>query len=259
MNILAIGDVVGSKGCEFLRSHLPSLKKMKNIDIVIVNGENSADGNGITPLSAQHIMQSGADVITTGNHAFRRKEIYDFMDENDYIVRPANYPEGASPGRGYTVIDLCRVKVGVINLMGTAFMEALDCPFRTLDHIVDELEKQNVKIRVLDFHAEATGEKRAMGFYAQKKITAMFGTHTHVQTSDACLIGDMGYVTDVGMTGAVNSVLGVKPELIIEKLKNKMPVRFAYEQDGPSKLDGVLYTIDDKTYKTTGVELLEIM
>ena len=213
MNILCIGDVVGSVGCQFLRAHLPALKKTKAIDLVIANGENSADGNGITPASAEHLLDSGVDVITTGNHSFRRRESYDLYDTWDNLLRPANFPSQA-PGKG-----LC----------------------------------------VVDFHAEATGEKRAMGFYADGRVTALFGTHTHVPTADACLLPHgTGYLTDAGMTGVIDSVLGVKKEIIIGKLRTKMPARFDLAK-GPCKMDAVLFTADESTGLCTGVERLTLM
>ena len=153
MNILAIGDVVGEIGCQFLRERLPSLKKTENIDLVIANGENSADGNGITKLSAEYMFSSGVDVITLGNHTFRRKEIYDVLDNSVSIIRPANYPENTTPGNGFTVYDLGRIQVTIINLMGCMFMDALNDPYTVIDDI---LKKTDTKIKILDFHAEAT-------------------------------------------------------------------------------------------------------
>lgn len=255
MNILCIGDVVGSGGCEFLRKHLSALKKQKGIDLVIVNGENSADGNGITPLSAEFLFSSGADVITTGNHCFRRKEIYETLDENPYILRPANYAD-STPGHGYCIVDRGRIQVGVINLMGTAFMENLENPFHAIDRILKISDMP--KITIVDFHAEATGEKRAMGFYIDGKVSAIFGTHTHVQTSDIDkLKNGTGYLTDVGMTGPIDSVLGVVPENIITKLSTNMPVRFAFAQ-GDCKMDCAIFEIDEKTGKTVDCEAFTI-
>lgn len=258
MNILAIGDIVGINGCDFLREKLHGIKKLKNIDVVIANGENSANGNGITPTGADHIFASGVDVITTGNHAFRRKEMYDYYDEKEFIVRPANYPDSTTPGKGITIIDKGRVRVAVINIMGTSYMEPLECPFVTADRLIKKAKDEYANIIVLDFHAEATGEKRAMGYYLDGRISCMFGTHTHVQTADEQILPyGTGYITDVGMTGPYNSVLGVKPEIIISKLKDKLPQRFDWAE-GESKLDCVIFTIDEKSGKTTGVERLEI-
>lgn len=253
MNILAIGDVVGSVGCKFLRKHLPSLKKIKQIDMVIANGENSADGNGITPTSAQHLFDSGVDVITAGNHTFRRRECYDYFDECETLIRPANFPKG-TPGRGCCIYDMGRVRVGIINVMGVVYMDPLDCPFETVDKLLPNLPK----ITLVDFHAEATGEKGALAHYLDGRVSAVFGTHTHVQTADEQILPKgTGFISDLGMVGPTNSILGVKPELIVQKMKSKLPVRFE-NAAGDCHLDAVLFTIDEKTGKTTAVERIKI-
>ncbi len=256
MRILCIGDVVGSIGCNFLRSKLPSLKKVKGIDFVVCNGENSSDGNGITPTSAKFLFDSGVDAITLGNHTFRRKEVYEFLDENPFVARPANFPEKTTPGKGILNIDTGRRIITVINLMGNMFMDnQLDCAFECVDKM---LERAEGKIILVDFHAETTSEKRAMGYYLDGKVSAVFGTHTHVQTSDAQVLPNgTGYVTDLGMTGTIHSVLGVKKEIIIEKLKTKLPARFDLA-DGECKMECVLCEIDDKTGKCTEIETLRI-
>lgn len=254
-NILCVGDVVGSIGCEFLRRHLPELRRIKAIDLCIVNGENSADGNGITPNSLRHLLDSGADIVTTGNHSFRRKESYSLYEEREDLLRPANYPD-AAPGRGVAVVDLGRVQAAVINLMGTVYLESLQSPFEALDSILKNPELP--KLKILDFHAEATGEKRAMGFFADGRLTAMFGTHTHVPTADECVLPQgTGYITDVGMTGPIQSVLGVKPEIIIGRYTTKMPARFDLAS-GPCRLDCVIFSAEEKTGLCTGVERLTI-
>ncbi|WP_444659640.1 TIGR00282 family metallophosphoesterase [Caproiciproducens sp. R2] len=253
MNILAIGDVVGSIGCRFLRQHLPVFKKMKGIDLVIANGENSADGNGLTPVSVQFLYDSGVDVITAGNHSFRRKESYELFDSSEYLIRPANFPSSV-PGRGACIVDMGRVQVGVINLMGTIYMESLDSPFDTADRLLADMPK----ITLVDFHAEATGEKRSFGYYLDGRVSAVFGTHTHVQTADECVLPQgTGYITDLGMTGPIQSVLGVKPELVIEKMRTKMPVRFALAE-GDCKMECALFQIDEKSGKTVSVERIQI-
>lgn len=255
MNILCIGDVVGSQGCQFLRAHLPALKKTKAIDLVIANGENSADGNGITPDSARYLLDSGVDVITTGNHSFRRRESYDLYDSCEVLLRPANYP-AAAPGRGLCVVDMGRVQVGVINLMGTAFMESLRCPFETLDSLLKTPGLP--KVVVVDFHAEATGEKRALGFYADGRVTALFGTHTHVPTADGQVLPKgLGFITDLGMTGPARSVLGVRPDQAINRFLGGLPRRFE-QAEGPCKLESVLFSIDTDTRKCVGVERVDL-
>lgn len=250
MNILAVGDVVGSSGCEVLRKRLPSLKKFYGIDFCIVNGENSADGNGITPGSATHIFSSGADVITTGNHVFRRKEIYDYLNETPQIIRPANYPTSV-PGVGYCTVDMGKTSVCVINLMGTVFMDALSNPFAAIDDI---LKKIDSPVIIVDFHAEATSEKRAMGYYLDGRVAAVYGTHTHVQTADAQILPNgTGYMTDIGMTGPSKSVLGVDPKLAIRRFVTKMPVRFK-NASGSSSLCGVILCINDKNGRVISLE-----
>lgn len=256
VKILAVGDVVSAGGCEMLRKVLPRFKKENNISVCIVNGENSAVGNGITPFSADHIFASGADLITGGNHTYRRRELYDLLESCDAMLRPANYG-GGCPGRGYSIIDKGSVRVGVINLLGTVFMEPLENPFLCVDRAIEALKKE-VKIILVDFHAEATAEKRAMGFYLDGRVSAVFGTHTHVQTADAQILpGGTGYITDLGMTGAIQSVLGVTPALAIEKMKTNMPVRFE-NPDTACMLQGCIFTVDKRTGKTVSAESVDI-
>ncbi len=251
MNILAIGDVVGQEGCEFLRKTLPSFKKLKGIGLTIANGENSAAGNGITPFSAEHLFASGVDLITTGNHVYKRREVYDFLDSRTDIVRPANYNKN-NPGRGFTVIDKGSVQIGIINLSGVSYMEGADNPFAAVDSILQELE--NCRIILVDFHAEATAEKKALGYYLDGRVSAVFGTHTHVQTSDAKVLeGGTGYITDLGMTGPEKSVLGVKHEIAINRFKTGMPSRFETAQT-PCFMCGCIFEIDEKTGRTLSVE-----
>ena len=257
MRILCIGDVVGSIGCEFLRNNLPTLKKVKGVDFVICNGENSADGNGLTPVSAKHLFDSGVDAITLGNHSFRRKEVYDCLDSNPFIVRPANFPENSTPGKGIINVDTGRRIVSIINIMGNSYMDNnLNCAFECVDKMIKQAES---KIIIVDFHAEATGEKRAMGYYLDGRVSAMFGTHTHVQTADERILpGGTGYITDVGMTGPLQSVLGVKPELAIKKFREKLPVRFELAAE-PCRMDCVLFTVDAKSGRTTEVRRLSLL
>lgn len=252
MRVLCIGDVVGTVGCEFLRKTLPKFKKLKSIDFVICNGENSADGNGILPVSASHLFTSGVDVITLGNHAFQRKEIYNFLDEEEAIIRPYNFPSPSTPGKGFCTIDLGRTSVSVINLMGQEYIDArVDNPFYAVDEILKNIDS---KIIFVDLHAEATSEKKAMGFYLDGRVSAVFGTHTHVQTADECILEKgTGYITDLGMTGPVDSVIGVKKDIIINRLKTKLPERFEYA-NGECMMDCVIFDVDDKTGKTISVE-----
>lgn len=256
MNVLAIGDIVGSIGCRFLRDKLPSLKKSEGIDLVIANGENSADGNGLTPSSVDYILSSGVDVITAGNHTFRRREAYDTFDECPSLIRPANYPSATTPGKGFTIYDLGSKRAAVINLLGCMFMEPIDDPFAAADRLLSEID---TNIIILDFHAEATAEKLALAYYLDGRVSAVFGTHTHVQTSDERILPKgTGYITDVGMTGPFESVLGVRPELAIKKFREKLPVRFELA-GGDCRMDCILFTIDNKTGRTTRLKRMEIL
>ncbi len=256
MRILCIGDVVGTAGCAFLREQLPAFKRHQQIDLVICNGENAADGNGITPKAAGHIFTSGVDVITLGNHSFRRREVFSYLDENPNIIRPYNYPSSLTPGVGVCEVDMGFTTVAVINLMGQQFMDAnLDNPFQAVDRILKELGS---RIVVVDFHAEATSEKRAMGLYLDGRVSAVFGTHTHVMTADAeVLPGGTGYITDVGMTGVIDSCLGVDKEIIIRRFKTMLPERFDYAA-GACKLNCVIFDVDRKTGRCTAAQSYEL-
>ena len=246
MIVLAIGDVVGKAGCDWLRRALPDLKRKHRVDLVVANGENAHSGNGLTPSDADFLLSSGVDVITGGNHTFRQQNVYDLLDESYRILRPANFPD-AAPGKGYALVDMGYTAVAVINLMGLAFLEPLDCPFEAADRLIARAKADGCKVILIDFHAEATSEKRALGFYLDGQISALFGTHTHVQTSDAQVLpGATGYITDLGMTGPAQSVLGVKPEASITRLKDKVPVRFV-NAEGPCVLEGCLFDIDEKS------------
>lgn len=254
MNILAIGDVVGSAGCRFLRGRLPALKKKLDVHLVIANGENSADGNGLTPTSAEYLFQSGVDVVTGGNHSFRRRESYSLYDSCETLLRPANFPAGA-PGRGFCVVDMGRVQVGVLNLMGQAYIDSVDSPFDVADFI---LEQELPPITLVDFHAEATGEKGALAYYLDGRVSAVFGTHTHVQTADEQILeGGTGFLSDLGMTGPKRSILGVKPELVVQKMRSKLPVRFETAV-GPCRMEGALFQIDEFTGFTKAIQRIQI-
>ena len=256
MKILCIGDVVGSIGCRYLRDRLPSLKRMMGIDAVICNGENSADGNGLTPVSAKYLFDSGVDVITLGNHSFRRREAYDFLDENPFTARPANFSDPSVPGRGVVNLAMGRRMISVVNLMGNSGIEdGLDSAFETADRMLELCES---RIILVDFHAETTSEKRALGFYLDGRVSAVFGTHTHVQTSDAQVLPNgTGYITDLGMTGTIDSVLGVKTDIIIRKFKTHMPARFDLAT-GDCKLEAALFEVDDRSGKCISAESLRI-
>lgn len=245
-----IGDVVGTVGCRALAKLLPSIKREYNADIAIVNGENSADSNGISSNSAQEIYDAGADIITTGNHAFGRHSINEEYNRRDTLLRPANLGEGLA-GQGVCVLDMGRYSVTVINLIGTALMQPADNPFKCVEEI---LKSVSSKMIIVDFHAEATSEKRAMSCFLSGRVSAVFGTHTHVQTADEHIDeGGTGSITDVGMTGPVDSVLGVRKEIIIDKFVNYRSARHVIA-DGICEVCGAMAEIDPKDGKCLRIE-----
>lgn len=254
MNMLFIGDVVGKNGCEFLRNNLSKIKESHSIDITIVNGENSAQGNGIHNMSYKALISAGADVITTGNHAFRRHDSINLFNDKYNLLRPANYPEGCV-GTGIQTFDCGRFSYCVINLMGTTFMDTLDNPFTTMDNLLKTVETPNIFV---DFHAEATAEKKAMGYYLSGKVTAVLGTHTHVPTADETIIDKhTAYITDVGMVGAESSILGVKIKPAIDRFRFHMPVQFT-EAESPCMLCGVIVSFDEKTGRAKNIQRISV-
>lgn len=257
MVILTLGDVVSSSGCDLIRRKLPALKKLKGVDLCIANGENSAKGNGITKQSAEHLFSSGVDFITTGNHAFRRPESSDLFESRDDIIRPYNYPSDV-PGKGIGIIDMGKCRVAVINLMGNVSMgDSFDNPFLAANKALKEIP--DIKTVLVDFHAEATSEKQALGFYLDGRVSAVFGTHTHVLTADETVLpGGTGYITDIGMCGPSLSVLGVKKEIIIEKFKTNLPCRFDTADENPCFMNGCIFEIDEKSGRCLGVERITI-
>lgn len=256
MNILFIGDVVSAVGVEKLTRTLPRFKKEHHVDVTVVNGENAAVGNGLLPATAEVLFAAGADCITGGNHTFRRRELYEYLDTSPFCLRPANYKDDA-PGKGFCVVDKGFVRVGVVNLMGTVFMEPLGNPFDCIDRVLKDL-RDEADFTVVDFHAEATAEKRALGFYLDGRAAAVVGTHTHVQTADEQILPHgTAYITDLGMTGPVQSVLGVTPALAIEKMRTNLPVRFQ-NPDGDCLMQGMLAEIDKKTGKALRVERVSL-
>lgn len=251
MKVLCVGDVVGGAGCQHLQAVLPQIKRKYAVDICIVNGENAADGNGTTPRAADDLFQAGADVITGGNHTYRRPEFMEYLDTEDALLRPANFP-GDAIGHGVTVVDRGRYSLTVINLLGQVYLEAVDNPFFKLDELLEMYH--HPKFCIVDFHAEATAEKKALAFHADGRVSALFGTHTHVQTADEQILPNgTGFITDVGMTGPSLSVLGVRPEQSIARIRSKTPVRFQ-TAEGPCQMDAVMFTLDDTTGKTIAVE-----
>lgn len=258
MRILFIGDVIGQPGRDFLHDHLREVRRRKQIQCVIANGENAAGGNGLTLPVAQEMFSAGVDLITSGNHIWDKREILDFIDHEERVVRPANYPPG-TPGRGSTCITLGAAgeQVGIINLAGRVFMQELDCPFRSLDRELAALS-DGIKIVIVDFHAEASSEKVAMGWYADGKVSAVLGTHTHVQTADERVLPKgTAYISDVGMTGPMDSVLGVRTELILHRFLTQRPVKFDLAP-GPVAMHAVLVDIEPSG-RARSIERLRIV
>ncbi len=245
MRILFIGDVVGSSGRRAVSFLLPKLKDKYRPDFVLVNGENAAGGRGITLKIAKQLFEWGADGITLGNHAWDNKEIFEFIDQEKRIVRPANYPSG-TPGQGMMILRKGSHQLAVINLQGQTYLPPLKNPFHTIDEIVKELQDQ-VKHIFIDFHAEASAEKIALGWYLDGRVSCVVGTHTHVQTND-CRILPHGtaYQTDVGMTGPKDGVIGMRKDIIIKKFLTQLPVRFEVDR-GPWQLNATLVELDDLT------------
>ena len=257
MRVLAVGDICSPDGCKHALKMIPIIKREENIDLVIVNGENSALGNGITPDSANLIFAAGADVITGGNHTLRREEFFDTLDSNPFVLRPHNLKDDA-PGSGYCLFDMGKYQAAIINLSGQIYLERLntDNPFKCVDELLEKANSDGAKFVFVDFHAEATSEKRAMGFYLDGRVSAVFGTHTHVQTSDAQVLPNgTGYITDLGMTGVVDSILGVKKEIIINRLRDNDMSRFE-QANGSCTLNGCVFDIDDSTGLAKSAKLI---
>jgi 2',3'-cyclic-nucleotide 2'-phosphodiesterase len=247
-----IGDVVGKLGRRTVTAVLPEVRRDHSIDLVVVNGENTAGGRGLTPGTADELFKAGVDVITSGNHVWENREVYPLLEGDAPIVRPLNYPEG-TPGRGL----LRRDGVAVINLMGRTFMGLqLDCPFRGADKALAEVPGSRVVL--VDMHAEATSEKIAMGYYLDGRVSAVVGTHTHIPTSDTRVLpGGTAYVTDLGMVGALNSVLGMEIEPVLQRFLTQLPNRFGPVDKGPAVFNSVLIRIDDETGRATSIERLD--
>jgi metallophosphoesterase (TIGR00282 family) len=244
--ILAVGDVIGKPGRKALSQLLPGLRRQYGLDLIVVNGENAAGGIGLTVATAQEMFDAGADVLTSGNHIWMHREIYPYLDGDMPILRPLNYPLGV-PGRGHLVIG----KAAVVNLMGRVFIGDLDCPFRAMDTLLAELEP---KIILVDFHAEATSEKVAMGRYLDGRVSAVLGTHTHVGTTDAQILpGGTAYVSDIGMTGPLDSVIGDDAEAAIARFLTRLPGRLSVGK-GKTALNGIVVEVDDDTGQALSIE-----
>jgi len=248
-----LGDIVGKVGCDAVIQSLPTLRETYSPDIIIANGENAAAGLGITVAIARRLLGAGINVLTLGNHAWHREEIIDFLDKDQRILRPANFPPPA-PGRGFGVfMTQTDAKLGVASLMGRIHMDALEDPFRMADEIIASWDEQNVHNRFIDFHAEATSEKQAFGHYVDGRASVVVGTHTHVQTADEKLLpAGTAYITDVGMTGPQLSVIGMDPENVIKRFITQRPHRFETAR-GPAMVNGIVAQTDQHTGRALSI------
>lgn len=253
MRILFVGDIVGSPGRKAVQELIPLIRKREKIDFVIANSENAAGGSGLTPRLAEELFSYSVDVLTSGDHIWKKKEIVETLDEEKRLLRPANYPKGA-PGSGWGVYSLKnKTKVGVINLVGRVFMESVECPFRVARDIIEEI-KSETPIIIVDIHAEATSEKIALAWYLDGMVSAILGTHTHVQTADERIYPKgTAYLTDVGMTGPHDSVIGRKVEQILTRFITQLPTRFEMAEENV-QLNGAIVTIDEKTGKAIDIK-----
>ena len=248
MLILAIGDIIGRPGRQVMHKFLPGLCKQYGLNMVIANAENTAGGFGLTPATAKELFDTGVDVLTSGNHIWAQKEIIPYLDSEMPVLRPLNYPPGV-PGRGYVIVG----KVMVVNLIGTTFMSSFDCPFRAMDKLLAELEHKP-PIIIIDFHAEATSEKVALGRYLDGRVSAVLGTHTHVGTIDSQLLPHgTAYVTDIGMTGHKDSIIGDDAEAVIQRFLTKMPHHLSVGKGNPI-LNAIIVGVDEKSGRAISIE-----
>jgi metallophosphoesterase (TIGR00282 family) len=254
MKILFIGDIVGKPARCYLKEVVPQVRSELNLDFVIANGENAAGGSSITVDTAKDLFTAGIDVVTTGDHVFKKKEAREVVENMD-VLRPLNYGDVA-PGSGFLIKNVKGVNVAVINLLGRVFMQPIDCPFRSVRDIIEDVKKE-AKIIVVDMHAEATSEKLAMAYFLSSKVSVVVGTHTHIPTADERIIDDFtAYITDVGMTGSFDSVLGREKHQIIERFVTNIPVRFNLAQ-GDVRMQGVVIEIDETSGRATAIERVE--
>jgi metallophosphoesterase (TIGR00282 family) len=245
VNLLFIGDIFASPGRRIVADHLEDISATNGIDLVVANGENAAGGFGITPAIAEDLLAMGIDVLTTGNHVWDKREIFDYLDRQPRLIRPANYP--SAPGKGIaTVRSRSGIECAVLNLQGRTYMPSTDCPFRTADRLLSELDA-GVKVRFVDFHAEVTSEKVAMGRYLDGRVSAVVGTHTHIPTADTrILAAGTAYQTDCGMTGPYASIIGVESEIVLQRFLTALPVRMEAARGG-TELHAVIVDIDEST------------
>jgi len=260
LRIMFLGDIVGEPGIAMLEKWAPRLKDEHKIDVVVVNGENSAkNGRGITPDIVKMIKDAGISVITSGNHVWANKKIMESFDGNSILLRPANYPS-TCPGRGYAIVNVGGLQLAVVSLQGRVFMhEDLDCPFRTIESLLSFLTPKTNLIFV-DFHAEATSEKQAMRYFLDGKVSGVYGSHTHVQTADERILPNgTSYITDIGFSGSLNSALGVDQKIILDRFLHQMPVHFKVEKKGPMVMQGVWAEVDVNTGKSLKIERISFV
>lgn len=252
MRILALGDVVGTAAIEHLKKHLWQFRSREKIDFTVANGENASEIRGLSASDAKALLDTGIDLVTLGNHAFGKRDLYDLLDNTDEIIRPANFPATA-PGNGYTLLRVGGVRLLCINVQGRVYLDPLASPFETVDRIL-EREKGSYDLAIMDVHAEATSEKLAIAYYFDGRVNVMFGTHTHVPTADMQILPQgSGYVTDLGMCGPKGSILGTDRDAVIERFTTLMPTRFSVAT-GPIEAQGVIFDVDDYSYKVKNVQ-----
>lgn len=257
MNILFIGDVVGSIGREMVKEYLPKLKDRYRPSITVINGENAAAGKGITKQIYKNFLEWGAQVVTLGNHTWDKKEIFEYIDEANYLIRPGNFPDG-TPGKGVAFVQVNNIEIAVINMQGRTFLPAIDDPFRKIDDLI-AYAKKRTNIIIVDFHAEATSEKQAFAWYVDGRVSAVIGTHTHTQTADERILPKgTAYISDAGMTGAYDGILGVEREAVIKRFLTNLPVRFDPPKNGRTQLNGCIITINEKTGLSKNIDRIMI-
>ncbi|GIN83623.1 metallophosphoesterase [Heyndrickxia sporothermodurans] len=257
MKILFVGDVVGSPGREMISEYLPKLKSKYRPELTIVNGENAAAGRGITEKIYRQFLNDGANVVTLGNHSWDNKDVFEFIDDAKQLVRPGNFPEG-TPGKGITFVKVEGIEAAIINLQGRTFLPAIDCPFKKAEELVAKA-KSRTNVIFVDFHAEATSEKQAMGWFLDGKVTAVVGTHTHVQTADRRILPNgTAYLTDVGMTGPYDGILGMERGAVIKRFQTSLPIRFEVPKSGRTQLSACLVDLDRKSGKAKKIETILI-
>jgi metallophosphoesterase (TIGR00282 family) len=253
MKILFIGDIIGKLGRKICRQLIPELKKELRPDLIMVNGENSAHGYGITEKVYKELLEMGIEAITMGNHTWDKRELTRTIDNLPLVIRPANYPPGV-PGMEHLTVEKSGVKVAITNLVGRTFMQCLDCPFQAIEKLLPTLQKK-ARIIIVDIHAEATSEKCAMGWFLDGKVSAVIGTHTHVMTADERILPNgTAFISDIGMVGSYDSIIGMKKEQILKRFTTQMPERFEPTEKGPGLFNAVLLTIDDSSGKAKEIK-----